>query len=170
VRAADEGHLRSLAKKCTVSAVFLLVSRFKKSGSVSRVLYPAGVGGRRPFILTNCYQLVLPIYQEATYLLAESAYGGFTLGPSNPAAWSCRRWGLPCQRRYRPCGALLPHHFTIACARKGTIGCIFSVALSRGLPRVAVSHHRALSCPDFPPPFLSSTEETGATARPTLFN
>ena len=26
----------------------------------------------------------------------------------------------------------------------GTIGCVFSVALSRGLPRVAVSHHR---CP-----------------------
>jgi len=30
-------------------------------------------------------------------------------------------------------------------------GCVFSVALSRGLPRVAVSHHRALSCSDFPP-------------------
>ena len=35
--------------------------------------------------------------------------------------------------------------------RIGTIGCVFSAALSRGLPRVAVSHHRALSCPDFPP-------------------
>jgi len=31
------------------------------------------------------------------------------------------------------------------------IGCVFSVALSRGSPRVAVSHHRALSCSDFPP-------------------
>jgi len=32
------------------------------------------------------------------------------------------------------------------------IGGIFSAALSRRLPSVAVSHHRALSCPDFPPP------------------
>jgi len=31
------------------------------------------------------------------------------------------------------------------------IGCVFSAALSRGFPRVAVSHHRALSCSDFPP-------------------
>jgi hypothetical protein len=30
-------------------------------------------------------------------------------------------------------------------------GCIFSVALSRGFRQVAVSHHRALFCPDFPP-------------------
>ena len=33
----------------------------------------------------------------------------------------------------------------------GTIGCVFSVALSLRLPPVAVSHHRALSCSDFPP-------------------
>src|SRR4030042_1704928 len=86
----------------------------------------------------------------------------------SPAAWSCRRWGLPCRRRHRRRGALLPHHFTIACPQ-GDIGCVFSVALSRGSPRVAVSHPRALSCSDFPPPFLSSPEDTGATARPTLF-
>ena len=41
------------------------------------------------------------------------------------------------------------------------VGCVFSVALSRGLPRVAVSHHRALSCSDFPPAF------TKASGRPT---
>jgi len=34
------------------------------------------------------------------------------------------------------------------------IGCVFSAALSRGLPRVAVNHHRALSCSDFPHPHL----------------
>jgi hypothetical protein len=28
--------------------------------------------------------------------------------------WSCSRWGLPCRCRYRPRGALLPHHFTLA--------------------------------------------------------
>ena len=26
---------------------------------------------------------------------------------------SCSRWGLPCHRRYRRCGALLPHPFTL---------------------------------------------------------
>jgi len=34
---------------------------------------------------------------------------------------------------------------------KADIGCVFSVALSLGLPPVAVNHHRALSCSDFPP-------------------
>ena len=30
-----------------------------------------------------------------------------------PPAWSCSRWGLPCQHDH-PCrGALLPHHFTL---------------------------------------------------------
>ncbi len=34
---------------------------------------------------------------------------------SQPAApiRSCSRWGLPCQFRYRNCGALLPHRFTL---------------------------------------------------------
>ena len=27
--------------------------------------------------------------------------------------WSCSRWGLPCQSRYRDRGALLPHRFTL---------------------------------------------------------
>jgi len=48
----------------------------KKSGSISRVLYPVTRDRRRPFILTNCYQLALPIHQEATYPL-------LLLGPSN---------------------------------------------------------------------------------------
>ncbi len=43
----------------------------KRSGSVSRVLYPAISDGWRPFILTNCYQLALPLRkQEASDLPA----------------------------------------------------------------------------------------------------
>jgi len=34
---------------------------------------------------------------------------------------------------------------------RGAIGRMFSVALSLRLPPVAVSHHRALPCSDFPP-------------------
>ena len=39
--------------------------------------------------------------------------------PRPPAAptWSCSRWGLPCRRRCRRRGALLPHHFTLAARR-----------------------------------------------------
>lgn len=44
---------------------------------------------------------------------------------------------------------LLPHGFTIAGSRE-TLGCVFSVALSVGLPRLAVSQHLALRSPDFP--------------------
>lgn len=48
------------------------------------------------------------------------------------------------------------HHFTIARSRRSSeerrraVGCVFSVALSLGLLPVVVSHHRTLSCSDFP--------------------
>jgi hypothetical protein len=42
---------------------------------------------------------------------------------------------------------------------RGAIGRVFSVALSLGSPPVAVSHHRALSCSDFPPCFARSSAE-----------
>ena len=45
----------------------------------------------------------------------------------------------------RDAGALLPHRFTLTIA-----GGLFSVALSRESPRIAVSNHPALRSPDFP--------------------
>lgn len=47
----------------------------------------------------------------------------------------------------RPAGGLLHHPFTLTGASTGGL---LSVALSRGSPRVAVSHHLALRSPDFP--------------------
>ncbi len=50
-------------------------------------------------------------------------------------------------------GALLPHRFTLACdcgSRPPPIGGLFSVALSCGSPRLAVSQHPALRSPDLP--------------------
>ena len=39
--------------------------------------------------------------------------------PITAPIWFCSRWGLPCHRRYRPCGALLPHPFTLTpCPRE----------------------------------------------------
>jgi len=74
--------------------------------------------------------------------------------PALPDRWlptrACWRWGLPCRRRRRRRGALLPHRFTLAGARR-PVGGLFSVALSLGSLRVAVSDHRALPSSDFPP-------------------
>jgi len=53
---------------------------------------------------------------------------------------------------YQPCGALLPHHFTLTCAPANrAIGGMFSAALSVGLRRPGVTWRPALWSPDFPP-------------------
>ncbi len=47
--------------------------------------------------------------------------------------WPCSRWGLPCRRRYRRRGALLPHPFTLAVVRKRTLGRFAFCCTFRGL-------------------------------------
>jgi len=110
--------------------------------------------GQRPFNLTGRYRPALPISRQATYPLILTGPVNRIRKDSDQHIWSCKRWGLPCRRRHRRRGALLPHHFTFtpafACESKCG-GCVVSAALSRGSLRVAVSHHRALSCSDFPP-------------------
>ena len=51
---------------------------------------------------------------------------------------------------YQPCGALLPHLFTLTGAE--TLRRLFSVALSVGSRLPGVTWHSALWSPDFPPP------------------
>jgi hypothetical protein len=124
------------------------------SGPVSRVLYPIIYDRQRPFNLTGRYRPAPSISRQATYpLISPGPSNGIQKDP-NQHIWPCRRWGLPCRRRHRRRGALLPHHFTFTPAfsrESKSGGCVVSAALSRGSPRVAVSHHRALSCSDFPP-------------------
>ena len=60
---------------------------------------------------------------------------------------SCSRWGLPCRRRCRRRGALLPHRFTrarrvLTPRDQDRTGGLFSVALSLGSPPPAVNRHR----------------------------
>ena len=90
---------------------------------------------------------------------------------SSPAAasaaptWSCSRWGLPCRRRCRPRGALLPHHFTRA-ARPAVprgFGGVLSVALSLGSPPPGVTRHRT----SVEPGLSSLRSERRAAARPS---
>ncbi len=57
--------------------------------------------------------------------------------------WSCSRWGLPCRRRYRRRGALLPHPFTLTRHPRGDpAGGLLSVALSLGLLPPGITRHR----------------------------
>lgn len=60
-----------------------------------------------------------------------------------PRRAACKRFGSVLHRvgftwppRHRGAGALLPHHFNLACAAGAAIGGVISVALSRGFPRV----------------------------------
>jgi hypothetical protein len=61
-------------------------------------------------------------------------------------------------------GGLLPHRFTLT-RRPRSPGGLFSVALSRGSPRVGVADHPALRSPDFPRRRLRG--DADATVRPT---
>jgi hypothetical protein len=63
--------------------------------------------------------------------------------------WPCSGWGLPSSRcRHRDwCALTAPFHPYPARRRGG----LLSVALSVGLPPLAVSQHPALRSPDFPP-------------------
>jgi hypothetical protein len=76
---------------------------------------------------------------------------------------SCSRWGLPCRRRCRRRGALLPHRFTLTAVKHATHrGGLFSVALSLGSRPPDVIRHRLSTEPG-----LSSPACAGVAVRPT---
>ena len=87
-------------------------------------------------------------------------------GPGQRSCLALHRAGFAWPPRHRDAGALLPHHFTLACARLSywrAIGGVISVALSRGFPRVGVTHR---PCPVVSG--LSSRDSPPATAQPAL--
>ena len=80
-------------------------------------------------------------------------------GLPGPRRAACKRSCLALHQvgfAWPPChhgaGALLPHLFNLAGGgpEPVAVGGVFSVALSRGFPRVGVTDHLALRCPDFP--------------------
>src|SRR5689334_21455827 len=86
------------------------------------------------------------------------------------ASWSCSGWGLPSRPGHpgRWWSLTPPFHPYPPLAAGGGL---FSVALSRGSPRVAVDNHPALRSPDFPrrrarPP----TRPPGLLVRPDKAN
>jgi hypothetical protein len=80
--------------------------------------------------------------------------------------WSCSVWGLPCLRRYRRSGALLPHLFTLTPipfgnVPRGPLSETRAVSSLWHLPSLSldaqvpdVIRHTALRSPDFPLPEL----------------
>ncbi len=117
-----------------------------RSRPVSRILFPAisRSSGRRPSI-SACRRRQAP----AAYPQARAG------NPRTPAQTPWRPLGLAPGGVYlaapvtRGAGGLLHHRFTLARPANRSGG-LFSVALSRGSPRVAVSNHPALWSPDFP--------------------
>src|ERR1700734_1468230 len=77
---------------------------------------------------------------------------------------SCSRWGLPCRRRYRRRGALLPHRFTLTAANATHRGGLFSVALSLGSHPPDVIRHRLSMEPGLSSPTTFRYRRSG---RPT---
>ncbi|EWM13836.1 hypothetical protein KUTG_04140 [Kutzneria sp. 744] len=100
--------------------------------------------------------------------------------PRAAPSWPCSGWGLPSHPGHPGCWWSLtpPFHPYPAASRRP--GGLFSVALSRGSPRVAVSNHPALWSPDFPRrrtgarrrgrPADSSASTSLVRARPRVWN
>ena len=63
---------------------------------------------------------------------------------------SCSRWGLPCRRRRRRRGALLPHPFTLAAFEKAAVCSLWHFPWGR--PRRPLAGTVFPWSPDFPPP------------------
>ena len=102
--------------------------------------------------------------------------------------WSCSVWGLPCLRRYRRSGALLPHLFTLTLRRSsqsssshvelegtltGTARAVCSLwhSPSHGLKAAIpdVIRHTALRSSDFPLPGRLAPHRQRPSGLPALF-
>src|SRR3954454_7808063 len=117
--------------------------------SVSRVLSPGANAGERSFLWDRRCRRPRATYPEAAPRPASRTWRRDGRPAYRSPIWSCSAWGLPCLRRRRRSGALLPHRFTLTGPPKEPGG-LFSVALSVASPRLAVSEHAARGSSDFP--------------------
>ena len=118
------------------------------SRSVSRVLYaPCEQGAWRPSIYDARRRAPRAVYPQTRAGRPQtSARSGQPPAPSRP----CSGWGLPSRPRHRGRWCALTAPFHPYRPGRGPGGGLFSVALSRGSPRVGVTNHPALWSPDFP--------------------
>ena len=121
---------------------------------MSRILFPPGLSARagddhpsRRSIAGRLKQLTLGLGRAALGRPSRHTARAWC------ALLPCSRWGLPSRRSHlrRWCALTAPFHpYPVRADASARPGGLFSVALSRGSPRVAVSNHRALWSPDFP--------------------
>jgi uncharacterized membrane protein YczE len=64
--------------------------------------------------------------------------------------WRCTGWGLPSRRVTTPLVRSYRTFSPLPATASGRLGGVLSVALSVGFPRLGVTQHPALRCPDFP--------------------
>ncbi|CCQ16097.1 putative uncharacterized protein [Rhodococcus sp. AW25M09] len=128
----------------------------RTSRPVSRILSisPACAGSnRRPSIWAHRRRVPRAVHPQAR---ASSPRAPAQLHPLRGAAFDLAPGGVYLATPVTwGAGALLPHRFTLTCSsvsRNRSAGGLFSVALSRESPRVAVNNRPALWSPDFPRP------------------
>ena len=92
--------------------------------------------------------------------------------PCDFPIWPCSRRGLPCHGCCHPRGALLPHHFTLACdpspERELAHRRYLSVALSVGSRPPGVTWRRIRRSPDFPLHLVRNTAIVWPTPEATI--
>ena len=122
-----------------------LVVFARMSRHVSRILFTGTLrcAAWRPSISACRCRQARAAYPQASGGQPSNACAG-----AEAPSWPCSGWGLPS----RPCRqgrwwSLTPPFHPYPGSRRGGL---FSVALSRGSPLVAVNNHPALWSPDFP--------------------
>jgi hypothetical protein len=99
-------------------------------------------------------------YRRGGHPSARPTWGHRAGHPSH--IWPCSGWGLPSRPGHpgRWCALAAPFHPCL-CTACRAIGGLFSVALSCGSPRLAVSQHPALWSPDLPQPSAAPKRHPG---------
>jgi len=84
-------------------------------GPVSRILSCAVIplGAALPRTLISDLPGGFGNYHEPPERIGQMRSAAWLDANASLPIWSCSVWGLPCPRRYRRSGALLPHHFTL---------------------------------------------------------
>jgi len=120
----------------------------------------AGGGGGEPAYRRGSVRRPASRYRRGGHPSKRPTWGHRAGHPSH--VWPCSGWGLPSRPGHpgRWCALTAPFHPCL-CTASRAIGGLFSVALSCGSPRLAVSQHLALWSPDLPQPAAAPKRRPG---------
>jgi hypothetical protein len=119
-------------------------------------------GGGEPAYRRGSVRRPASRYRRGGHPSKRPTWGHWAGSPSH--VWPCSGWGLPSRPGHpdRWCALTAPFH-PYLCTASRAIGGLFSVALSCGSPRLAVSQHPALWSPDLPQPAAAHAAPAAAT-------